>query len=126
MKECPFRVGRLRFKKNLNAPQALSSSGEARLRKMVATKPDWQTCWAISGVLQCESGRPWAAGSSQARALTCTTSSGEGNPRATRARVFLQTRQAAFEETLPPHADDLAPGVESSSDSIVGQTFGGE
>lgn len=40
--------------------------------------------------------------------------------------MFLQARQAVFEETLAPHADDLTPGVESSGDSIVGQTFGGE
>jgi hypothetical protein len=40
--------------------------------------------------------------------------------------MFLQARQAVFEETLAPHTDDLTPGVESSGDSIVGQTFGGE
>lgn len=40
--------------------------------------------------------------------------------------MFLQARQSVFEETLPPHADDLTPGVESSGDSIVGQAFGGE
>ena len=40
--------------------------------------------------------------------------------------MFRQTRQAVFEETLAPHSDGLTPGVESSGDSIVGQTLGGE
>jgi hypothetical protein len=40
--------------------------------------------------------------------------------------MFLQPSQSIFEKTLAPHADDLTPGVESSGDSIVGQTFGGE
>jgi hypothetical protein len=40
--------------------------------------------------------------------------------------MFLQARQAVFEETLAPHTDDLTPGVESSGDSIIGQTLGGE
>lgn len=40
--------------------------------------------------------------------------------------MFLQARQAVCEEALAPHTDDLTPGVESSGDSIVGQTFGGE
>ena len=40
--------------------------------------------------------------------------------------MFFQPRQAILEETLAPHADDLAPGVESGGDLIVGQAFGGE
>jgi hypothetical protein len=58
--------------------------------------------------------------------LTCTTSSGGKNPGAARARQFVQAGEAVFEETLPPHADDLAPGVESGGDLIVGQAFGGK
>jgi hypothetical protein len=80
----------------------------------------------MSGEFQCESGRPCVAGRSQARALTCTTSSGGKNPGATRARVFLQARQSIFKEPLAPQADDLAAGIEASGDSIVGPACGGE
>jgi hypothetical protein len=58
--------------------------------------------------------------------LTCTTSSGGKNPGAARAREFLQASEPVFEETLAPHADDLAPGVEPSGDLIVGQALGGK
>jgi hypothetical protein len=58
--------------------------------------------------------------------LTCTTSSGGKNPGAARAREFFQAGETVFEETLAPHADDFAPGVEPSGDLIVGQSFGRE
>lgn len=80
----------------------------------------------MSGVFQCESGTPLVAGSSQARALTCTTSSGGKNPGAAGARQFLKASEALFEETLPPHADNLAPGVEPGGNLIVGQALGGK
>jgi hypothetical protein len=40
--------------------------------------------------------------------------------------VFLQTRQSIFKETLAPHANDLAAGIEASGDSMVGPAIGGE
>ena len=47
-------------------------------------------------------GTPCVAGSSQARALTCTTSSGGKNPGTPRAGAFFQTRQAFLKEALAP------------------------
>ena len=65
------------------------------------------------------------AGSSHAKALTCTTSSGGKRPGATRSGTFFQARQALLEESLAPLADDFAPGIQALSDLIVGQALGG-
>jgi hypothetical protein len=62
-------------------------------------------------------------GNSQAIALTCTTSSGGKNPGASRALAVFQARQAPLEESLSPHADDLASGAEAFGDLIVGEAL---
>src|SRR3970282_844067 len=72
------------------------------------------------------SGSPRVAGSSQAAALISTTSSGGKNPGPSGARAFLQTGQTLVEEALAPHADDFPARVETASDLIVGEAFGGE
>ena len=65
-------------------------------------------------------------GNSQAIALTYTTSSGGGNPGASRALAVFQTGQASLKESLSPHADDLPSGAEALGDLVVGETLVGE
>jgi hypothetical protein len=52
-------------------------------------------------------------------ALTRTTNSGGENPRAAGSLPVLKARQAFFEETLSPHADDLSSRAEVVGDLIV-------
>ena len=69
---------------------------------------------------------PDCRGSSQAKALTCTTSSGGENPGATRAGEFLQPAESFVKEALAPLADDLAAGIQTGGNFIVGDAFGGQ
>ena len=64
------------------------------------------------------------AGNSQASALISTTSSGGKSPGATRAGPFFQARQSLLVEALSPHADHLAPGIQSGGDLIVAHPLG--
>ena len=89
-----------------------------------ATRPLWQT-WCVSAAkLQRESGTLWVAGSSHAKALTCTISSGGKRPGATRSSTFFQPGKSLFEEAFAPLADDLPAGIQALSDFIIGQTIG--
>src|SRR5512136_532688 len=90
-----------------------------------ATRPCWEMCCVSSSKLQRESGALCRAGSSQAKALTCTTTSGGKRPRATRSRTFLQTGESLFEEAFAPLTDDFPPGVQATRDGVIGPTFGG-
>jgi hypothetical protein len=63
---------------------------------------------------------------SMSKALEPNTSSGGKNPGAARAKEFFRAGETVFEQALAPSADDLAPGVETSNDLIVGQAFGGK
>ena len=72
-----------------------------------------------------ERGLPASLGSSQARALTSTTTLGGKARRSAATSVLFETGKAHFVETLTPLADDLAWGVESGSDDIVCQAIGG-
>jgi hypothetical protein len=63
------------------------------------------------------------AGSSHAKALTCTISSGGKRPGATRSGTFFQSRQALFEEAFAPLANNFSPGIQATSDFIIGQTL---
>ena len=96
------------------------------LSEIVATKPDSRTRRVMSGVLQLESGMPWVAGNSHAKAFTCTTSSGGKSPGATRTRPLLQTCQSFLEKALAPHADDFTPGIEAVCNPVVRKPFGSE
>jgi hypothetical protein len=58
--------------------------------------------------------------------LTWTTSSGGKRPGATRAGTFLEPGQTLLEEAFAPHAYDLAAGIETSGDLVVGQALSGE
>ena len=89
----------------------------------VAARPPFRTCLPSSDTLQRERGAPARLGNSQARALTCTTSSGGKSPGAPRALAVFQTRQTLLKEALSPQADDLASGAEVFSDLIVGEAL---
>ena len=75
--------------------------------------------------LQRDSGTSCVAGNSQAKALTCTTSSGGKRPGATRSGTFFQSQQAFLKESLSPLANDFTAGVQASSDLVIGPAFGG-
>jgi len=91
--------------------------------RRAATKPARQTSCRSSSRLQRESGMWWVAGSSHARALTCTTTSGGKRPGATRSGTFLQPGQALFEEAFAPLADDFPAGIQATSDVVVGEAL---
>jgi hypothetical protein len=77
-------------------------------------------------MLNRESGSPNFAGSSQASALICTTTSGGKNPGAAGSGSFLQAGEAFIEEAFAPEADHVSTDRERRADLIVGPTFGGK
>jgi hypothetical protein len=90
----------------------------------LATNPEWQTCSFNSERLQRESGKPDWLGNSQAKALTCTTSSGGKSPGAARAGKLFQPAEAFVEEAFAPLADNFAARIQPSRNDVVGQVFG--
>ena len=75
-------------------------------------------------MLSRESGIPGKAGSSQARAFSCTTISGGKVPRAAGARLLVKPRQALFEEPLSPSGDDLPALIQAGANLVVVPPFG--
>ena len=73
----------------------------------------------MSGTYNRESGKPSRPGSSQAIALTATTTSGGKNRAAARTGTFLEAGQPFFKEPLAPLAHDLEWCVETLSDGLV-------
>src|SRR5260370_6277425 len=103
---------------------AASCNGRHTVVSLIfATSPQRWASRAISTVLRRDKGRPRVAGNSQARARTCTTTSGGKDPGAARARAFLQAREALLEKALAPQADHFAPGRQRRGDLIVGQAL---
>src|SRR5437867_5578520 len=94
------------------------------LSLMVATNPDCRACCATSATLRRESGKPSVVGSSHARALTCTTTSGGKSPGSARASLMLQRGQTLFEKGLAPQAHDFAPRMQARRDLVVAQALG--
>src|SRR5215212_8493403 len=90
---------------------------------ILATRPRRVISPTKSSRLKRESGRPLSLGSSQARALTCITSSGGKTGRAPRARQVFQAFQAFLEEALAPFAHDLARQGNAQGDLIIAQTL---
>jgi len=76
-------------------------------------------------MLQRDKGKSYFAGNSQARALTCTTSSGEKSPGTTRTISFFQAGEAVGKEALAPKRDHFTAGVEAVGDLVVGHALGG-
>src|SRR6266852_4474035 len=90
------------------------------LSLMVATRPQRCASRTMSAVLRRERGKPRVAGSSHARALIWTTTSGGKSSGATRAGALLQARQAFLEETLAPQTDDISSDGECRRDCVIG------
>jgi hypothetical protein len=90
---------------------------------MEATRPLCWTCCTRSLVLHRDSGRPCFAGSSQAKALICTTSSGGKSPGATRTSMLFQPSEAIGKEALAPKGDYFTAGVQACGDLVVRQTL---
>src|SRR2546427_5762526 len=86
------------------------SQRQTVLPLMLATKPVAQAWRASSGALQRDNGCCSVAGNSQARALTCTTTSGGERPGAPGSWEFLQPAEPLGEKAFAPQADDFAAG----------------
>src|SRR5262245_47793153 len=86
---------------------------------MLATSPRFITSAWMSGTCKPEKGSPSRAGSSQAIALTTTTSSGGENRAPARAVALLKSGQALLEEALTPLGDDLERQIEPAGDGLV-------
>jgi hypothetical protein len=93
------------------------------LSLIVATNPAERTCRAMSAVLHRDKGIPVVAGSSQARALTSIMTSGGKNSGASRAVSIIESRQAFFEETLPPESDNFASGIQPFGNLTIAQSL---
>src|SRR2546425_980729 len=89
----------------------------------VAIRPERRTCEPSSARLHRDSGSPSLAGSSQAMALTRTTSSGGKDPGPSGSWAVIETPEALLEETFSPHADDLASCGEVVCDSVIGEAL---
>jgi len=92
----------------------------------VATSPERRASAASSATLQRARGWSDRLGSSHARALTCTTTSGGKSPGAPRPRPLFEAREAILEKSLAPQADHFAPSMQHVCDLVVGATLGGE
>src|SRR5581483_3199515 len=91
-----------------------------------ATSPCLTASRAISLPESRARGKPSRVGSSQARALTCTTSSGGKGRRAPTPCPIGQTGCALVKVTLPPLRDDLTWQAKSRSDLTVGVAVAGQ
>src|SRR6266545_7757005 len=91
-----------------------------------ATIPRATTSRAKSWRLNRDRGNSVWAGSSQARALTCTTTSGGKNGRAPGSGFILQTGQAFLKESFAPLADDLARDRKAGGNWVIGPTLRGQ
>src|SRR2546425_10922394 len=102
------------------------SQRQSVLPLMLATTPVAQAWRASSGALQRANGCCSVAGNSQARALTCTTTSGGKRPGAPGSWEFLQPAEPLGEKAFAPQADDFAAGVQALGNLGGGEGFGGQ
>src|SRR5207244_4694651 len=96
------------------------------LSLMVATMPERCASRTRSPMLSRDSGTPSVAGSSHARALIWTTTSGGKKPGAARAGALLQAVQAFVEEPFSPQTDHVASHRQRGRDGVVGPPVGGQ
>src|SRR5258708_5977525 len=101
------------------------SQRQTVLSLMLATIPALRASITRSATLHLESGRSCTDGSSQARALICTTTSGGKSPRTPWAGKFFEPKKTLLEKALAPHANDFPTRVESFSDLVIGEPVGG-
>src|SRR5438046_2309683 len=100
------------------------SQRQTVLSLMLATNPNCRACCATSATLKRDSGAPNVAGSSQASALTCTTTSGGKSPGPAWARLIFQPGQAFLVKALAPQAHNFAPRVQGRRNLVVAPTLG--
>jgi hypothetical protein len=104
---------------------ASAASHRQTVRPLIeAAMPRRTVSRAISAQLNRESGRPVSLGSSQARALTSTTTPGGEKTRPAPARTALQAPQALRAESFSPLADDLPGQIQAGGDFGVLQARG--
>src|SRR6266540_3502450 len=89
-----------------------------------ATIPEAMASARRYGTNHRDRGRSSFEGSSQARALTATTTSGGKDRRASRPGPLLQPRKAVLEEPLAPLGHHLPAGVQAGGDLVVVQAPG--
>ena len=90
-----------------------------------ATMPRVVTSLAMSGTCSRDSGTPNREGSSQANALTATTTSGGKDRGSTAPGALFEPGETLLEEPLTPLRDDLASGVQPPGDLVVVESLGG-
>src|SRR5207249_9517334 len=90
-----------------------------------ATIPRAMTSRARSWRLNRDRGKPISAGSSQARALLCTTASGGKNGRAPGLCFSLQTVQSLLEEAFASLANDLARDRKAGRNLVIALALSG-
>ena len=91
-----------------------------------ATMPRAMTSLAKSWRLNRERGKSVWAGSSQARALTRTTTSGGKNGRPPGSWFVLQTGQAFLKESFAPLTNDLARDRQAGGNLVIGTALSGQ
>src|SRR5829696_5301033 len=91
-----------------------------------ATMPCSMAVRARSGACQRASGTPLLAGSSHARALIATTTSGGESRGPPGPWLLLETGRALLAEAFAPLGNDLSGGVQTTGDLIVAQSIGGQ
>src|SRR5450759_2826634 len=103
-----------------------SSQRQIVVSEIDATRPRRITSARMSGTWSRLRGSPRRVGSSQAIALTATTSAGGKTRSAAGPGALGQTGQALLEEALPPFRHDLDRGVEPLGDLRVLLALGGQ
>ena len=129
VEDAPGLGGEIRVAREYPAamlPGRMASSLSHRhtvLSLMVATMPQRWASRTMSAVLKRESGRPRVDGSSQAMALTCTTTSGGKNRGAARSWSLFQAWQALVKEAFAPKTNDVTAHRQRGGDFVIGQTL---
>src|SRR5271166_259375 len=108
--------------------QGLIASAESQRQMVVpeieATMPCSMAVRARSGQCQRASGTPAVEGSSQASALTATTTSGGKTRGSSSPGLIGQSGQALVVEAFAPLGHHLPRGVQAGGDLVVAQSFG--
>src|SRR6266542_2183658 len=92
----------------------------------LATMPLRMASSRMSGTPRRDSGRPSVPGSSQARALTSTTTPGGKDPGPSPPGPLRQALQALLQEPLSPLPHHLPAGVGAQGDLLDGDPVGGQ
>src|SRR5262245_23435942 len=109
--------------------QGLIASAESQRQMVVpeieATMPCSMAARARSGQHQRASGAPTLVGSSQASALTATTTSGGKTGRSSSPGLIGKSGQALVVEAFAPFGHHLPGSIQAGCDLVVAQSLGG-